>query len=80
MAFCFQWAMLVYMLLSLIYRKVVRVMSLRNVRFLLSDLLYEYEQAFGMLDERTKKIREAYLIVCQEMDRTCEALYPETPQ
>lgn len=38
-------------------------------RLVLSDLLFEYEEKYGLFDEQTKAIRYAYLTVCKNEER-----------
>lgn len=42
---------------------------LLKIRWLLSDLLFECEESFGLYDEFTKHVRVLYLAVCEEMER-----------
>ena len=35
-------------------------------RLVLSDILFEFEEKYGLFDERTKAIRKAYLILVQQ--------------
>ena len=41
---------------------------LSQERLILSDLLFEYEEKYGLYDERTRAIRYAYITVCKEED------------
>ena len=41
---------------------------LLKIRWLLSDLLFEYEQTYGLYHDKTKAVRELYLDVCREME------------
>ena len=50
------------------------LIMLGKIRWLLSDLLFECEQSFGMLNEFTKQVRVLYLAVCEEMEWNGETL------
>lgn len=39
---------------------------LSKERLILSDILFEYEEKFGLFDERTRAIRKAYIILVQQ--------------
>lgn len=47
---------------------------MEKIRWLLSDLLFECEETFGMIDDFTKYVRTLYLAVCEEMERNGEKL------
>ena len=49
-------------------------MTMKDLRYLLSDLLFAFENKYGLFHETTKQIRTAYLFICQEMERNGENL------